>query len=561
MSNEKTPDAGKASDMTGADSTPRREFLKVSAAAAGATLLASCGGGGGDAAVPAPVEAVEADPLSRFDYLIVIMFENRSLDNLLGYLYPAGTAFNGLANGTHTNPVPAFIKDGHTVVAAAPSPGKASDWQNPKPDPGEGYAHLNTQLFGIVDPPSNQFEAEAKMTFPYNAPAQGTVPTMQGFVIDYCNNFRYTQKRTPTYDEYKVVMETFTSAQLPVLSTLAQSFAVYDAWHAAVPSQTYCNRSFFHASTSSGFVLNAPHSKWLEYNFAPTIFNRLQEAGRTWRIYFDQRQIVSLTGLIHARALLPYFKTNFRTMDRFAADVAAGDLPDYTFVEPCMAFYHNDFHPPGKRVSDVRAGDLLLNDVYTAVRTAASTTGANALNTMLLVTFDEGGGCYDHVAPGPARTPSNPQVSGEMDFLFDRLGVRVPTIAISAYTKANTVVSNAMHHAAVIRTLCRKYSLPLLTDRDIDARDLRDAVNLSTSRHPSTWPIPAVDVLPAETALGNPASAEFAAQPLDDLDRNIYALAMTHFTGVEPADADVPATVGEAYARLKPLAAGAFGSG
>ncbi len=346
-----------------------------------------------------------------------------------------------------------------------------------------------------------------------------------------------------------------------MLSTLAQSFAVYDAWHAAVPSQTYCNRSFFHASTSSGFVLNAPHKKWLEFNTAPTIFNRLQDAGRTWRIYFDPRQIVPLTGLIHAHALKPYFKTNFRTMENFAADVAAGDLPDYTFIEPCMAFYHNDFHPPGKRVSDVRAGDALLNDVYTAVRTAKSTTGANALNTMLLVTFDEAGGCYDHVPPGPARTPSNPQLSGEMDFLFDRLGVRVPTIAISAYTKANTIVSNEMHHAALIRTLCRKYALPILTNRDIDARDLRDAINLSAARPPATWPIPATDVLPGEAALGNTASAEFAAQPLEDLDRNIYALAMTHFTGIEPADEDIPATVGEAWARLKPLAAGAFGPG
>ncbi len=212
MSHDPTPYAGKTAEPSAVDSTPRREFLKVSAAAAGVTLLASCGGGGsdgGDAAVPAPIEGVEVDPLSRFDHLVVIMFENRSLDNLLGYLYPAGSAFNGLANGTHTNPVPDYIKDGHTVVAAAPSPGKASDWQNPKPDPGEGYPHINTQLFGIVDPPSNQFEAEAKMTFPYNAPARGTVPTMQGFVIDYCNNFRHTQKRIPAYDEYKVVMETF----------------------------------------------------------------------------------------------------------------------------------------------------------------------------------------------------------------------------------------------------------------------------------------------------------------------------------------------------------------
>ncbi len=540
--------------------TPRREFLKATAAAAGATLLASCGGGG-PAAVPAPVEAVEVNPLSRFDHLVVVMFENRSLDNMLGYLYPAGSPFNGLANGTYSNPVPAFINDGHASVTAGPSPGRPTDWQNPKPDPGEGFPHINTQLFGIVDPPSNQFEAEAKMTFPYNAPAHGTAPTMKGFVIDYCNNYKHTQKRNPTYDEYRVIMETFTSAQLPTLSKLAASFAVYDAWFCAVPSQTYCNRSFFHASTSSGFVLNAPRQKWLEFNDADTIFNRLQDAGRTWKIYFDVRQLASLTGLIHARKLAKYFKTNFAFMDQFYLDAAAGNLPDYTFIEPCMAHYHNDFHPPGKLVSDVRAGDLLLNNIYSAVRTSATPKGSNALNTMLLVTFDEAGGCFDHVPPGPARTPNNPQLSGEMDFLFDRLGVRVPTIAISAHTKAGTVVQNPVHHAAVIRTLCEKFSLKNLTNRDIDAPDIRDAINQPTVRDPSTWPVPPVDLLPGEALIGDPTTPEFAAQPMDELDRNIYALAMAHFTGVEPTEEEIPETVGESYARLKPLTAGQFGPG
>src|SRR6185295_13550725 len=133
---------------------------------------------------------------------------------------------------------------------------------------------------------------------------------------------------------------------LPVLSTLAQSFAVYDAWFCAVPSQTICNRSFFHASTSSGYVLNVKYSKWIETNSAPTIFNRLQDAGRTWCVYFDPSQLVPFTALIHAPVLFPYWKTNFGTMDDFYSDVATGKLPDYAFIEPRMVFSHNDYHPP-----------------------------------------------------------------------------------------------------------------------------------------------------------------------------------------------------------------------
>ena len=106
-------------------------------------------------------------------------------------------------------------------------------------------------------------------------------------------------------------MDGFSNEQLPVLSTLASGFAVYDHWHCAVPTQTFCNRSFFHASSSSGHVINEPYSKWLT-NYAPTIFNRLEEANISWKIYFDPTQIISLTGLIHFPMLFPYWKTPIR---------------------------------------------------------------------------------------------------------------------------------------------------------------------------------------------------------------------------------------------------------
>lgn len=546
---------------------PRRDFLKASAAAAGATLLSSCVGGG-DGTAPFLAGAVD-DPLARFDHLVVLMFENRSFDNLLGYLYPPGSAFNGLYTGTYENPVPtSFIKDGHTSVAARPSPGTDADFQNPNPDPGEGYPQINTQLYSIIDPATNQFESSGQMTSPWNAPAPGQVPNLQGFVQDYCSNFVATQGRIPTFDEYRVIMDAFTPAQLPVLSKLAQSFAVYDAWFCAVPSQTYCNRSFFHASTSSGFVLNAPHSNWLLYNTAPTIFNRLQDAGRSWCIYFDATQLVSLTGLIHASVLFPYWKTHFATMDDFYKDVAAGTLPDYAFVEPRMLFNHNDFHPPGPLVvdgvkipdpSDVRCGDLLLHQVYDAVRVSAAPTGSSASNTMLLVTFDEHGGCYDHVAPGPARTPQILQPAGQMDFFFDRLGLRVPTIAISAYTAPATIIERPIHHGALVRTLCEKFRLPFLTERDRDAPDIRDAINLDSIRDPSTWPVTHPGPVPPGALNTDPLSPELAPLPLDELELAIVALAMARFTGIEPAPDEVPKTVGAAYTLLLPLTAGQFG--
>ena len=216
---------------------------------------------------------------------------------------------------------------------------------------------MNTQLFGIVDPAANAHKGASEMAAPYNAPPPGRGADMDGFVIDYINNFIATQGREPTRDEYSVIMGGFSPEMLPVMSTLAREFAVYDKWFCAVPSQTFCNRSFFHASTSSGFVVNNKVSsdqtghgylKWTdsEQNKAQTIFNRLHEKGHSWAVYFDESQLVSLTGVIHWPALKPFWKTNFRTMKQFWEDVAAGKLPEYSFIEPRLFFNNNDMHPP-----------------------------------------------------------------------------------------------------------------------------------------------------------------------------------------------------------------------
>ena len=544
----------------------RRDFLKVSAAAASASLLPGCFTDDTSGDPQAPFGSV--DPLERFSHMVVVMFENRSLDNLLGYLYPPGHGFNGLADGTYSNPVPPFINDGNNTVFARQSPGTVADMQNPNPDPGEPFPRVNTQLFNLVDPPTNAFESALQMQPPYNTPPPNTTPTMNGFVTDYCNTFVSSQNRNPTFAEYRVIMDAFTPQQLPVLSTLAQQFAVYDAWHCSAPTQTLPNRSFFHAATSSGFVINQHYRKWIEQNGTDTIFTRLQFANRTWKIYYDESQIVPLTAFIHGLTLVPYFKSNFASMTTFYADVANGTLPDYAFVEPRMLFNHNDFHPPGPLVidgvpipdpSDVRCGDKLIHDIYTAVKASNAQTGSNALNTLLLLTFDEHGGCYDHVAPPGAMTPQNPQPAGEMGFFFDRLGIRVPTVAISAWTAAGTIVKRTVNHAAVLRSLSKKYTLAPLTDRDRNAHDLGDAINLQAPRPAASWPVTVPPPQPPQSSNTDPTSAALAPVPLNDLGRHIVGLAMAYFQGREPLDAEIPRTHGEAYALLKPMVGDTFG--
>ncbi len=558
-------------DKPGPDSPSRRNFLKLSAAAAA--------GAGAPVAGALAAEAGELPPLlpvpdkPGFDHLVVIMFENRSFDNLLGHLYrpgevPDGQTFDGVAAGSHSNSSPAGPVAAHVYTGSTDR-----IFRSPTPDPGEEYPHVNTQLFGTVDPPGNAALDFKQMAAPFNAPAAGTAAKMDGFVTDYINHFGVTQGRPPTPEEYEVVMGGFSPDMLPVTSTLARNFAVYDAWFSAVPSQTFCNRAFFNASTSSGFVTNdggpEGYLKW-ERNLAPTIFNRLEEAGIPWKVYFDESQVVSLTGFINLPALRPYWKTRFFGMKQFHEDAAAGKLPAYAFIEPRLIFDHNDMHPPVASyeidvadgspiligaVDDVRAGEKLLHEVYESIRTSASPNGSNAMNTMLLVTFDEHGGTFDHVPP-PAALPPGPLADPEMGFAFDRLGVRVPAIAISAWTRAGTVIHDEMHHAAAIATLCNRHDLKPLTARDENARDLTNAFNLTEPRQPWDWPETTPQYVPPNPDGRGPFSVRAARMPLSPPALSLLGMLTAKFglpTDIRPANFD------QAYEMLQRLGRGLFG--
>ncbi len=578
-----------------AESPPsRRNFLKYAglgaagvAAAAGAAFgigrLAQDGSGAAASGepIPTPMPTASLPPRAAgpgFDHLVVVMFENRSFDNLLGWLYadeapPRGQRFEGL-----TEDLANTTREGDVVHVHRYSGPTDVVMSSPQPDPGEAYPHVNTQLFGTVSPEGNRHRAIPDMEAPFNAPRDTSKPTMSGFLQDYIHNFTADHGRAPTREEYSVIMGAFDPTMLPVFSTLAKNFVVYDNWHCAVPSQTFCNRSFFHAETSHGYVTNGHNGgyrKWMKKeNDAPTIFNRLEEAGLDWAIYFDDVTLISLTGLIHAPVLEPYFRTDhFRTMSRFYDDVAQGTLPEYSFIEPRLLYDHNDMHPPvgamtetdadgtvitGAAISDVRAGEALLHEIYSSIRASSTLDGSNAMNTMLLVTFDEHGGTYDHVAPPIAPVPANLPDETEMGFSFDRLGVRVPAIAISAYTQRGHIVHDLMHHAAVQRTLEEKYDLDPLPSRSRDVPTLDNAVTLTTPRDPRDWPTthPAY-VPPNPESRGLPFAAGADDRPLSPPGVGLMALLVAKYG--EEGEKE-PKSYREAYEMVNRRGKGLFGA-
>ena len=370
------------------------------------------------------------DRSHALDHVVVIMFENRSFDNLLGRLYQPGevASFAGVAGLDLSNPVPEWAAGADPGTAPRLVPyGTATDMNSPSPDPGEEYPHVNTQLFGLIDPPSNRGMVIEHIAAPYNAPGSpGQRPTMDGFVTDYISAFTAEMGRPPAFEEYAQIMTGYAPVQVPVTSALARGFATFDHWFCEVPSQTFPNRSFFHAGTSSGYVINMePAESFPLHNDAETIFERLEKHGLTWRVYCDPPSHISLTGIIHAPRLRERWATNFFTTDRFLQDAATGQLPAYSFIEPNLLYGHNDMHPafdalfPGVDLdppSALLGGEALLAKIYDAIRCSASPDGSNAYNTLFMVCFDEHGGTYDHVPP-PARAAAGPDRSSRADGL------------------------------------------------------------------------------------------------------------------------------------------------
>ena len=201
-----------------------------------------------------PDRATRANAL---DHVVVVLFENRSLDNVLGHLYGPedGKTFEGVIGKDLSNPIPEWAEHGadRKVVPYT----VATDMDSPNPDSGEEYSHTNTQLFNIFDE-HNRFKIGEGVTAPWNAPPPGATPTMDGFVTDYISTFTGEMGRQPTYEEYAQIMTGYTPEQVPVLSGMARDFGVFDHWFCEVPSQTFMNRSFWTAAHLVGLRREQP---------------------------------------------------------------------------------------------------------------------------------------------------------------------------------------------------------------------------------------------------------------------------------------------------------------
>ena len=396
-----------------------------------------------------------ANQLSAMKHIVQLMLENRSFDQMLGFLYtangnksPTNQPFEGLT-GNESNPddagreIRVFKIDG-----SAPHP-----YLMPGADPGEGFFNTNYQLFSTDDP------------------APGAVPTNRGFVVNFKAAIQSDQakgfKDTLQGTDPSEIMGMYAPEMLPIMSGLARGFAVCDQWFSSAPTQTIPNRTFAAAATCQGHLDN--HVKVFT---CPSIFGRLGDKNIDWAIYgYNRDPLTRLDFTDTQRADESHFG-HFRD---FQTRCANGTLPAYTFLEPSFGASGNSQHPN----YDVALGEQLIHDTYYAVR-----NGPGWNDTLLLITYDEHGGNYDHVAPPSNATPPDNSI-GEFGFDFKRFGVRVPALLISPRIAAGTVFRakrGTIDHTSMLRTIELRWGLDPLTERDKAAPDLGDVLTLATAR-------------------------------------------------------------------------------
>ncbi|MBL4659089.1 MAG: hypothetical protein JKY19_01940 [Alcanivoracaceae bacterium] len=361
----------------------------------------------------------------KIDHVVILMMENRSLDNLLGWLYetkqpqhflPAGTPekYKGLTGTGYSNPL--YLNVPSSEIKATKGKGH---FRVPNPDPNESFKHMNKQLFGL----------EIDKSHCNWLPKEGTIPSMQGFLADYrtakCSNEKIASQ----------IMQSYTPQNLTVLSGVAQQYAVSDNYHASCPTQTWPNRAFMHAGTSEGNVNNSPYSP---YN-SKTIFNVFEEANESWKVYKSSKIIPSLTRLQMCQLWDLELDDHFQHVDDFIDACNNPDkctLPAYSFIEPSFVAEEGNNatseHPP----ANVCAGDHFLQKIVNSVVNSQYFD-----KILLIVNYDEHGGCPDHVPPSwNAVPPDKKSLQSKSGFHFNRYGVRVPAPFVSPYILPKTCI-------------------------------------------------------------------------------------------------------------------------
>ena len=435
--------------------------------------------------------------LHLVDTIVIVLMENRSFDHMLGHLSYGPYANGTLVEGLHTpltqlayenldegNPYYPF------VMTDGPLPG---DLPHERPA-------VATQL------------AHSAVTGRYH---------MSGFVEAYYQFTTVNRTQTPE------PMGFFPPSAVPTMSFLANQFAVCDHWFAPLPTSTHPNRLMALTGASR---IDDTRDRLLPAG--PTLLDWATSREVRWRVYHAGLSFFTLLGRFDL-VLGP----NFRAFEHLAFDVehdAADLFPQLILIEPSYADaphlgsdHPNDDHPP----LAVGFGEQFLRQLYDAL----SCNPTRWTKTVLIVTYDEHGGFFDHVPP--LAIPYDPPDAAYPR--FETTGVRVPALVVSPLVAAQQVYSGAMDHTSILQFLAERfspteagYSTDVNQRRALGITSVSEVLTLSTPRPiiPAVpqEPIPSVALLGQGPSEKTPSQQAFETAALNMIKRYPRETAQKH---------------------------------
>jgi phospholipase C len=401
--------------------------------------------------------------------VFVLMLENRSFDHMLGLSHISGidaesgdpTAIQGLT-GNESN----------TYNSQSYSVSQPADLSMPV-DPCHEFPCVVEQLSGQTS----------------YLPG-GPYPSIN------CSGFAASYVKSGGTANPGEIMKCFDSSQLPVLNALANEFVICDNWFSSMPGPTWPNRYFVHAASSAGLD-HSPSTEeigqWIFFDGLGfqngTIFDKLKQGSLKRHIYRGDEfpQSLSLSGV--------HFLSDTTPLNKFQKEVTSTTKPypyAYTFIEPKYGnITDNTYHGGTSQhpLDNVVCGEWLIKYVYDSIRESPVWN-----NSLLIVTWDEHGGFYDHQQPGTTVAPGDNSTTSSLNkngFTFTQLGVRVPAIIVSPLIPRNLIDHRVHDHSSVPATVERIFGLSAMTKRDDQAYDVSKLVTLPSPRDtPQTLPAP-----------------------------------------------------------------------
>lgn len=436
------------------------------------------------------------------NHIIFMAQENRSLDHYFGALRAywrankfADISFDGLPQFNPTSGAAPLYGPPATNPGCDPAYPVPADCTIDSASPQVSSFHLITQCVENPSPSWNESHADWNRANPLSASA-----LLDGYVWTTAHDSRSMNPRF--YDtDGKRAMGYYDSTDLNYYYFMASEFATSDRWFSPVMSRTGPNREYLIAATSQGdaYPLGSDsHDQSLLT--ATTIFQELEAAGISWKVYVNTKNtscassptpqcLLTLSYIQNfqwGHSVPTSYPQNLATMTQYTADLQNGTLPQVAIIEPASAAGLDEHGSDSDQYPiNVQLGANYVSSLINQLMQSSSWK-----DSAFILTFDEFGGFYDHVAPKPAVNPDgiNPQDLMTNDICtqgtgptcdFTYTGYRVPVIVVSPYAKKHFVSHTVMDYTAILKFIETRFQLAPLTKRDAAQKSMNEFFNFN----------------------------------------------------------------------------------